>query len=1310
MSASPLPSGGVSRRGSWPGHVEPTSPSLQLPQHNQSNANNNNNNGNNSNNITANNNSNNNNNNTNKVLRPSPLVTSGLRASPVAPMLAHSIPIPNTPPSPLTPPPKHHAASLAAHAVLEDDSWTPLSPGGASSGGGGATANAANMVPSGNNQQQQQQQQQQGGVGMIGSGVGRARANSREQQYQHHRMMRKRGSGSGTIPGSGREGFSSIFKIGLPGLGPRRLSAPNVWSPKDKSPRYEGKDQPLSPEPTTPTTPIMSGMKKSESKTRGIHELTLTDIKSFLASYTDIYTIELMPCHAISSTTLSVLRVEGCAYCLSRNHESTSGPPTPPTTAPSTHSFFGITSDHNNNNNSASTTAISSPYVVLCCKLLECKHVLHLSCLVASLSLSSTSSPVLSFCHCTSFFRGIPIPPSRSSSWFPPPPASHGTITPNGKSTRRCILEISIAHVISNAQIVRLVWPYAVNALYDGRTATEYLQLALASPPPMEEVDTLSGDTQSSSDNSSKVCTSSGIKTLDAATKASIINTWQNTFSVTRGQMIFKCSDEASGESWVHTCNYDISSVGEEQWSSSLFKLICVDASTRHVLTLGLQRMRPAAANTTTPSPGAAASNDTNKSAIFALAHVKYEFAPNGITTTPSLVAPLPCSTSATSPSAVAAATAAAAAIASGTMTSSSSTATTASGNVMSGSDTSVASGVVSSSQSPEPPRSISTVTTGGIGRGNVSIAVIPPPPRHPTAAKTPVVQSGQQAASMSSLSTPVVPPPAKQSRPYGRSAPPPSIQTHPFHSVQVPPSSTLAAPMSYHNDVISPTSPHALSLMASLSPSYPHSPSVYGISPASGMGLYGADSPQLGPLHPSTSYPELTLPAAPANLAASAAAHMAVMHMYGHPGHAQLQLQQQQQQQQAAAAAAAHSMYGHHQQQHQHQQQTMHAAAVAAAAASVSNPFGGYSSMSSMQMGPGGGGSGVNEQYGHHRPSPSHGGMQQRPGSQGSIGRQQHHMQGQQSQQQQQQHHQHQQHHGGGGGRGPAKHGGMPPDAAPHHAHGGHHQQQSGGRGQHGGVGTYGGGRQPPRSWTSPALPSPNEGPSHQRGGGGGRGELPSHGQPHHVSGMPQHQQPRGGTEYHMPTAVKPQPIGRTFSPEIMEDKRSSVGRGGDRGSDRGGAAGSRGDRGRDRERERASSSRSSRSAIDDDDDDNDDDDDFGPDSRPDSRHSSPPPDRDRERISFEDMASPSMTSPTGSSPSPPPINLTMEQVVGNVVRLAKSHAGSRFVQQKLDARDVTFFNVFFAEMKDHLAELMVDNFGHFAVGKSFINHSHSL
>ena len=62
---------------------------------------------------------------------------------------------------------------------------------------------------------------------------------------------------------------------------------------------------------------------------------------------------------------------------------------------------------------------------------------------------------------------------------------------------------------------------------------------------------------------------------------------------------------------------------------------------------------------------------------------------------------------------------------------------------------------------------------------------------------------------------------------------------------------------------------------------------------------------------------------------------------------------------------------------------------------------------------------------------------------------------------------------------------------------------------------------------------------------------------------------------------------------------------------------------------------------------------------------------------------------------------NLTVDAIRGHVMRLVKCHAGSRFVQQKLDTRDPAFFALFYDEMALHVPELMVDNFSHFAVEK---------
>jgi len=57
--------------------------------------------------------------------------------------------------------------------------------------------------------------------------------------------------------------------------------------------------------------------------------------------------------------------------------------------------------------------------------------------------------------------------------------------------------------------------------------------------------------------------------------------------------------------------------------------------------------------------------------------------------------------------------------------------------------------------------------------------------------------------------------------------------------------------------------------------------------------------------------------------------------------------------------------------------------------------------------------------------------------------------------------------------------------------------------------------------------------------------------------------------------------------------------------------------------------------------------------------------------------------------------------ELVGNVVTMAKSKNGSRFVQKKLE--DPNFSAVIFNELKDQVAELMMDNFGHYAIEALF-------
>ena len=57
----------------------------------------------------------------------------------------------------------------------------------------------------------------------------------------------------------------------------------------------------------------------------------------------------------------------------------------------------------------------------------------------------------------------------------------------------------------------------------------------------------------------------------------------------------------------------------------------------------------------------------------------------------------------------------------------------------------------------------------------------------------------------------------------------------------------------------------------------------------------------------------------------------------------------------------------------------------------------------------------------------------------------------------------------------------------------------------------------------------------------------------------------------------------------------------------------------------------------------------------------------------------------------------------VDRVYSIAKTQAGSRFVQEKLS--DKQYFGLFFKELKCHVAELMVDNFEHYAI-EALLSH----
>jgi hypothetical protein len=60
-----------------------------------------------------------------------------------------------------------------------------------------------------------------------------------------------------------------------------------------------------------------------------------------------------------------------------------------------------------------------------------------------------------------------------------------------------------------------------------------------------------------------------------------------------------------------------------------------------------------------------------------------------------------------------------------------------------------------------------------------------------------------------------------------------------------------------------------------------------------------------------------------------------------------------------------------------------------------------------------------------------------------------------------------------------------------------------------------------------------------------------------------------------------------------------------------------------------------------------------------------------------------------------------SLQSLVGKLRQVAKSQSGSRFIQEKLDERKKNVYQLIFPELCEGISELMVDNFGHYAVQK---------
>ena len=111
------------------------------------------------------------------------------------------------------------------------------------------------------------------------------------------------------------------------------------------------------------------------------------------------------------------------------------------------------------------TSTVDRPCVILSCRDIECQHVVHISCLLNLAPLM----PTLHRFHSTSFFRTIPV------SGDEPDPVSRG----EAPGLRQCTMELEISHMLSNAQVYRIEWPFNIGTSVDARSGKEYLLCAL---------------------------------------------------------------------------------------------------------------------------------------------------------------------------------------------------------------------------------------------------------------------------------------------------------------------------------------------------------------------------------------------------------------------------------------------------------------------------------------------------------------------------------------------------------------------------------------------------------------------------------------------------------------------------------------------------------------------------------------------------------------------------------------------------------------------------------------------------------------
>jgi len=167
-----------------------------------------------------------------------------------------------------------------------------------------------------------------------------------------------------------------------------------------------------------PSAPAVADLAALESEAEQLSQLEVETLLSFLADY---YTIDLVrlggkdqaakdpAVQQQQQIVTDILRVEGCAQCLVAHTYD--------------QDECAKAEDANKSPEAAATSrAANDAFILLGCKLLHCKHVVHVLCVLklqAKLRAAAAAGsavvnkmilPTLDLCHSTSFFRVIAFP------------------------------------------------------------------------------------------------------------------------------------------------------------------------------------------------------------------------------------------------------------------------------------------------------------------------------------------------------------------------------------------------------------------------------------------------------------------------------------------------------------------------------------------------------------------------------------------------------------------------------------------------------------------------------------------------------------------------------------------------------------------------------------------------------------------------------------------------------------------------------------------------------------------------------------